>query len=318
VSGFQAGVANAYLADPNVYSGTPGFFSAGAAATANAGAYPIIVSQGTLAASGGYSFAFNSTGSLTVNPKALTITANDATRTYDNVAFSGGNGVTYSGFVNGENSSVLTGTIAYGGNSQGAVNAGTYTIIPSNQTSSNYAINYVNGMLTINRAPITVTANSQTKFIGNPDPPFTYQVTNGTLFGNNSLSGTLARAAGEYLGTYPITQGTLASSNNYDLMFVGSALLIIAPPGIIATSSVMNTTVLPTSPVSLAGTVVPFGDSTVLPYGSDSGAVGGSAAQQTSNTTSADQQTSDTTSENQQRSDASVDRRRRRGRGAAR
>jgi len=48
VSGFQAGAANAYLPDPNVYSGTPAFFSAGAGATADAGSYPIILSQGTL------------------------------------------------------------------------------------------------------------------------------------------------------------------------------------------------------------------------------------------------------------------------------
>ena len=68
------------------------------------------------------------------------------------IRFSGGNGVTYSGFVNGQTASVLSGTIAYGGSSQGAVNAGTYTIIPSNQTSTNYAINYVDGTLTINPA----------------------------------------------------------------------------------------------------------------------------------------------------------------------
>jgi MBG domain-containing protein len=36
------------------------------------------------------------------------------------------------------------------------VNAGTYTIIPSGQTSSNYAITYVDGTLTINPLPITV------------------------------------------------------------------------------------------------------------------------------------------------------------------
>src|SRR5262249_53732403 len=50
----------------------------------------------------------------------------------------------------------LSGTIIFGGSSQGAVNVGTYTIIPSGQTSSNYAINYVNGTLTINPALITV------------------------------------------------------------------------------------------------------------------------------------------------------------------
>ena len=33
---------------------------------------------------------------------------------------------------------------------------GSYTIIPSGQTSSNYAITYVNGALTINPLPITV------------------------------------------------------------------------------------------------------------------------------------------------------------------
>src|SRR5262249_22300054 len=160
VPGFQAGVATAYLADPNVFTGTPGLFSAGAAAIAGARAYSIIASQGTLAASGNYSFAFNNAGVLTVNPKALTITANDAAQTYNGVLFSGGNGVIYSGFVNGQNASVLSGAIAYGGNSQGAVNAGTYTIIPSNQTSSNYAINYVNATLAINPQPLTITANN--------------------------------------------------------------------------------------------------------------------------------------------------------------
>jgi hypothetical protein len=34
------------------------------------------------------------------------------------------------------------------------VNVGTYAIIPSGQTSSNYAINYVSGTLTIDPAPI--------------------------------------------------------------------------------------------------------------------------------------------------------------------
>src|SRR5262249_26021543 len=58
--------------------------------------------------------------------------------------------------VNGQNSSVLSGSITYGGNSQGAVNVGTYTIIPSNQTSSNYAITYVGGTLTITPPPIGV------------------------------------------------------------------------------------------------------------------------------------------------------------------
>jgi hypothetical protein len=85
----------------------------------------------------------------------LTVTANNVTQTFNDVPYSGANGVTYNGFVNGQNSLVLSGSIAYGGNSQGAVNVGTYTIIPSGQTSSNYAITYVNGTLTITPPPIT-------------------------------------------------------------------------------------------------------------------------------------------------------------------
>ena len=78
------------------------------------------------------------------------------TQFYNNMPYTGGNGVTYNGFVSGQNASVLSGTILYGGTSQGAVNAGTYTIIPSGQGSSNYAITYVNGTLTINPLPIAV------------------------------------------------------------------------------------------------------------------------------------------------------------------
>src|SRR5262245_65035794 len=103
---------------------------------------------------GNYRAYVNAT--LTINPQPLTITADNVTQTFDNVPYSGGNGVTYNGFANGQSSSVLSGTITYGGSSQGAVNVGTYTIIPSGQTSSNYAITYVGGTLTITPPPITV------------------------------------------------------------------------------------------------------------------------------------------------------------------
>src|SRR5262245_17686717 len=314
VSGFQAGVANAYLADPNVFTGTPGLFSAGAAATADAGVYPIIASQGTLAASGNYSFAFNNAGSLTVNPKALTITANDAAQTYGGIAFSGGNGVTYSGFVNGQNASVLGGTLVYGGNSQGAANAGTYTIIPSNQTSSNYAINYVNATLTINPQPLTITANNVIQTFNNVPYSGGNGVTyNGFVNGQSSslLSGSIAFGGNSQgavnVGTYTISPSGQTSSN-YASTYVNGTLTITPPPlavvldargtaanaaGTTAPSTVMNATILP-SPTSLPGNPT-FGSNTVLPYGNDAEVIGGSASQQISNTSAGgtSQQTSD-------------------------
>ncbi len=88
------------------------------------------------------------TASADITPAPLTVTANDDRKLYDGAAYSGGNGVTYAGFANGEDSSVLGGLLAYGGSSQGAVQAGTYGIDPSGLTSNNYDLRFVNGTLT--------------------------------------------------------------------------------------------------------------------------------------------------------------------------
>ena len=78
------------------------------------------------------------------------MTANAASRTFDNAAFTGGNGVTNSGFVNGDTASVLTGTVAFGGSSQGAIAVGTYAITPSGLANGlGYAISFVDGTLTV-------------------------------------------------------------------------------------------------------------------------------------------------------------------------
>ena len=65
------------------------------------------------------------------------------------------------------------------------------------------------GTLVINQAPLTVTALNETKVFGSPDPALAFQVSSGVLFGADAVSGTLARAAGETIGTYAIGQGTL-------------------------------------------------------------------------------------------------------------
>ncbi|MBI1174640.1 MAG: filamentous hemagglutinin N-terminal domain-containing protein [Sideroxydans sp.] len=106
---------------------------------------------------GNYSvtFANNATSSIVMAP--LTVSANSARKIYDGLAYSGGNGVTYIGLANGETSSVLGGTLAYGGSAQGAVDAGSYAITPGGYTSTNYTISYADGALTIwNAMPSSV------------------------------------------------------------------------------------------------------------------------------------------------------------------
>jgi hypothetical protein len=63
---------------------------------------------------------------------------------------------------------VLSGTLAYSGSSQGARNAGTYVITPGGLSSSNYAVSFADGALTVNPAPLVITAQTNTKsFDGN-------------------------------------------------------------------------------------------------------------------------------------------------------
>jgi hypothetical protein len=88
----------------------------------------------------------------------IIITSNPATKTYDGAAYSGGNGVTKTGFVNGDVDTILTGALTYSGTSQGAINAGTYAITPAGLTNGlGYAVSFVDGSLTIN--PVTVSVS---------------------------------------------------------------------------------------------------------------------------------------------------------------
>ncbi len=62
----------------------------------------------------------------------------------------------YSGFVNGENESVIGGTLAYTGIPEGKVNAGTYTIAASGAESANYEITYTSADMTVAPRPIEI------------------------------------------------------------------------------------------------------------------------------------------------------------------
>jgi hypothetical protein len=127
--------------------------AAGATAK-NAGSYANTVTAGTET---NYTVS-TLPGSLDIAKANATVTANNATRTYDGSAYTGGNGVAYAGFVNNETEAVLGGTLGYIGTSQGARNAGSYVITPAGLTSSNYAVNFANGTLTISPAGVSAIA----------------------------------------------------------------------------------------------------------------------------------------------------------------
>ena len=98
--------------------------------------------------------------SITVNKKALTVTAEDKSITYGDEAPA--YSVVYDGFVNGETqdtTGVLDGTLTFSCDYRKAdatentnSNAGTYVITPGGLTSANYEISFAEGTLTVGRA----------------------------------------------------------------------------------------------------------------------------------------------------------------------
>ncbi len=198
------------------------------AAGENVGAYAI--GQGSLSLiSGNYTLDFVP-GTLAITPAPLLVTADSFSRLYGDAdpAFTYG----ASGFKFGDTAAgILTGGLARDpGETVGgyAIRRGALTL-----TSSNYTLQFVNGMLTITPAPLLVTADSFSKLYGDEDPDFTYRVT-GLRRGDTAggvLGGSLDRNPGENVGSYPIIQGALhLSSVNYVLTFVDGALRITPAP----------------------------------------------------------------------------------------
>lgn len=92
--------------------------------------------------------------------------------------------------------------------------------------STDYASKSINVTVTVNRKPITVTADPKNKIYGSADPEFTFSAPE--VVSRYPLSGKLARIAGEDVGSYAISQGTLtdAENPNYQITFTGNKLTI--------------------------------------------------------------------------------------------
>jgi hypothetical protein len=164
-------------------------------------------------------------GILIVTDKIiLTVTADDTTNTYGDAdpsfAFA------YSGFVDGDTQSVID-TPPTCGVAVPHTNVGSYSAITcSGGSDDKYAFSYISGTLTVTPRAITVKADPKTKTYGATDPVLTSQVINGSLAYTDTFSGALSRAAGENVGIYAITQGTLTLGANYLMTYVSDSLTI--------------------------------------------------------------------------------------------
>src|SRR5207244_87054 len=173
-------------------------------------------------AGGNYALTFVG-AALTITPKSVTVTADDQSKVYGNSDPS----FTFqvAGLESGDHLSGVTCGVA-----GTHVNAGAYDITCAGNTNTDYDASYVGGTYTIKVRPVTVAADPQTRVYGDADPDLTYHLSAGTLAYSDAFSGSLVRAAGEDVGPYAITQGSLTAGTNYDLTFVGANLTVTTRP----------------------------------------------------------------------------------------
>ncbi|WP_183488964.1 MBG-2 domain-containing protein, partial [Martelella radicis] len=168
VTGWKNGQSDALLTDIGV--------TADAFSTSDVGTgYKTTASGGTLSgnASGNYTLDYVD-GSFSVTPRALKITAKDASKTYGDVASLTGYSV--NGLVNGDEVNAVDLTSV---GRAATANAASYDIVASDATGSgllNYKINYVDGTLTVNKATLTVTADNGSMIYGDAVPTIGYSV----------------------------------------------------------------------------------------------------------------------------------------------
>ena len=183
---------------------------------------------------------------LTVNQKALTGSFTASNKTYDGTtsatvatrAVSGKVGLDDVNHAGGEatfdTADVGAGkTVSLVGASLAGAAAANYSLGSVSTTTAN-----------ITAASVTVTAVGQTKTFGDRDPALTYTSSPSTLVAGNSFTGSLTRAAGEGVGNYAISQGTLSIGDNYTLSFIGANLSITqATPTISVAPTASNLTI---------------------------------------------------------------------------
>jgi hypothetical protein len=195
-----------------------------------AGTVTITASQ---SASNGY-FAGNTVISITIQKKALTVTANAASMLYGDALPS--YTCRYEGFVSGDDASKLTKQPTYTCNATSQSNADNYTITPSGAESGNYAFTYQTGILTIQRRNLRVIPTNTSRIYGYVNPSFTLSYegfVNGETASVLPLRPTATTTATIYssVGEYDITcSGGETETSNYDFIYETGKLTITKAP----------------------------------------------------------------------------------------
>lgn len=201
-------------------------FTSTAVANSPVGTYHIVPANATAP---GYEISYFN-GTLTIDPALLTITAGTVNRFYgaQNPAF----GVSYAGFVFGQDESLVSG-LTFTTFATAESNVGNYAVTPAGATAPNYAITFVPGTLTVNPAPLSIEVDDLAKVFGDLNPTFTATATGlvlgQTLAGFDTL--TFATTATQFTGAGEVAiTASLTGENNYATTITPGTLSITPRP----------------------------------------------------------------------------------------
>lgn len=178
----------------------------------NSGVYDI---SPTDAEADNYDITFEP-GTLTVNKAMLTVSAIDKSITYGEAIPD--LEMSFSGFKYDDTESLVTGPQIITAAELGS-DAGVYEVALLDGNAENYELNLVNGVLTIQKAPLHVTISNQTMTYGDDLPPFTATYS-GWVNGDDELAasglvyGPEATSASA-VGTYDINYSSGVLTNYY-------------------------------------------------------------------------------------------------------
>ena len=192
----------------------------------NSGDYAI--SQGELTAGDNYEISFTG-ANLTITKAKLKISAQNNSITYG--AIPAGIGVTYTGFVGEETSSVLGGKLDYDFSYTQYDDVGNYTITPKGLTSDNYGIIFVEGKLTVSPKEVGLTWSETTfPYDGSPHAP----TATATELVNGDKIGVTVTGAQTNAGNHTATASGLtgAKKRNYSLPEANTHTFTISPKSI--------------------------------------------------------------------------------------
>jgi len=188
-----------------------------------------------------YTLPTTASGNGSITPATLTVSISDQTKVYDGTTtatlnsgdytlggFIGKQGATVTQTVGAYDSANVVGATTVTANLTGDISANTGTVL------SNYMLpTTASGNGSISPATLTITADPQTKVYGTTDPTLAHAYTEIGLVSGDTISGKLARSsygtlAGEQVGSYNITKGTVAvdDPSNYNVTFDNGTLKI--------------------------------------------------------------------------------------------